>query len=86
MSRSQRKSKGEGIPKTLEWEQFKLKERVTCRLLNLCTIGTLFIMGVIGFLVWHGSDISATAIGALIPTAVAGILKLSHFLAKQTKE
>jgi hypothetical protein len=83
MSKNRVKSKGSGIPKTLEWQEFKLKERVIFRLLNLCTIVIMFIMALIGFIVWYYPDVSAYGIGAIITAMVAGIFKLCHFLAKQ---
>jgi hypothetical protein len=77
------KRKKAGVPKTLEWEEFRLKEHVIRRLLVLGYIVTGFIMAVVGFMVWYYPDVSSVFIGAIITAAIGGVVKFGHFLVKQ---
>lgn len=70
----------------LQWAEFTLKERIIKRLLFLLTVATLFVLIVVGFIVWKDKDISIAIVGALITGTVGYLGKLLYNATKRYVE
>jgi len=65
-------------PNGLQWAEFVLNAGVICWLLALMSIVTVFVLAVVGYMVWHRMDAYAVGIGALITGTVGWLGKLVY--------